>query len=241
MSFLEPDEESLLKLSNPELDRKIGGLPLPSLTLIEGANDTGKSIIAQQITYGALVSNRKVLYITAEDTAKGLITNMERLNWSIVDKYLVGRFKITSLNTMNMSWSPDVSKYYLIALTNYVRQRASDFDIIILDSLTHLITHASENDILDFFSSCRYIVDQVGQTFVINVHPYALGQELMIRIRSFCDGHIILENKTFRDRIALTMNVAKLKGASKNINEVISFEVSPAYGIKILPFSSTRG
>lgn len=235
MSFLESDNESLLKLSNPELDRKIGGLPLPSLTLIEGANDSGKTIIAQQITYGALVSNRKVLYIT-EDTAKGLITNMERLNWSIVDKYLVGRFKITSLNILNMFWNPDVSKYYLIALTNYVRQKTSDFDIIILDSLTHLITHASEKDILDFFSSCRYIVDQVGRTFVINVHPYALSQELMIRVRSLCDGHIILENKTFRDRIVLTMNVAKLKGASKNISEVIGFEVSPAYGIKVLQF-----
>jgi len=236
MSFVESDDESLLKLSNPELDRKIGGFPLPSLTLLEGANDSGKTIIAQQITYGALVSNRKVLYITAEDTAKGLITNMERLNWSIIDKYLVGRLKITSLNTLNMSWSPDVSKYYLIVLTNYFRQKAADFDIIILDSLTHLITHASEKDILDFFSSCRYIVDQVGQTFVINVHPYALSQELMLRVRSFCDGHIILENRTFRDRVAFTLNVAKLNGASKNIDEVIRFEVSPAYGIKVLPF-----
>jgi flagellar protein FlaH len=65
--------------------------------------------------------------------------------------------------------------------------------------------------------------------------------ELLTRIRAFCDGHIILEIKTFRDRTALTMNVAKLKGATKNVSDLISFEVSPAYGIKILPFSTARG
>jgi archaellum biogenesis ATPase FlaH len=37
------------------------------------------------------------------------------------------------------------------------------------------------------------------------------------------------------------MNVAKLKGATKNVSDLISFEVSPAYGIKILPFSTARG
>ena len=67
------DDENILKLNNPELDRKMGGLPLPSLTLVEGANDSGKTIIIQQITYGALVANKKVLYITTEDTAKGLV------------------------------------------------------------------------------------------------------------------------------------------------------------------------
>lgn len=40
MSFLDSDNENILKLSNPELDRKIGGLPLPSLSLVEGANDS---------------------------------------------------------------------------------------------------------------------------------------------------------------------------------------------------------
>lgn len=39
------DDENILKLNNPELDRKMGGLPLPSLTLVEGANDSGKTII----------------------------------------------------------------------------------------------------------------------------------------------------------------------------------------------------
>jgi flagellar protein FlaH len=235
------DDENILKLNNPELDRKMGGLPLPSLTLVEGANDSGKTIIIQQFTYGALTANKKVLYITTEDTAKGLLNNMERLNWKITDHYLTGKFRITTMNTMNMNWTEEVSKYYLIALTNFIKQKGRNYDIIIIDSLTHLLTHASGTDVMEFFSTCRYIVDQMGQTFIMTMHPYAINQELLVRLRSFCDGHLILEIKTFRDRTALTINVAKLKGATRNVSETISFEVSPAYGIKILPFSSTKG
>ena len=105
------DDANILKLNNPELDRKMGGLPLPSLTLVEGANDSGKTIILQQFTYGALTAKKKVLYITTEDTARGLLNNMERLNWKITDQYLTGKFRITAMNTMNMNWTEEVSKY----------------------------------------------------------------------------------------------------------------------------------
>ncbi|MFW6109313.1 MAG: ATPase domain-containing protein [archaeon] len=239
MSLFDEDQD-ILKLNNPELDRKMGGLPLPSLTLVEGANDSGKTIILQQFTFGALTADKKVLYITTEDTAKGLINNMERLNWNITDFYLTGRFRVTTMNTMNMNWTEEVSKYYLIALTNFIKQKGKNYDIIIIDSLTHLLTHAIDTDVMEFFSMCRYVVDQMGLSFIMSMHPYAINKELLVRLRSFCDGHLILEIKTFRDQTALTINIAKLKGATRTVNETISFEVSPAYGIKILPFSSTR-
>ena len=235
------EDENVLKLNNPELDRKMGGLPLPSFTLVEGANDSGKTIIIQQFTYGALTAGKRVLYITTEDTAKGLVNNMERLNWNITDYYLMGKFRITTMNTMNMDWTEEVSKYYLIALSNFIKQRGDNYDIVFIDSLTHLVSHATESDVMEFFSTCRYIVDTMGLTFVMTMHPYAINSELLVRLRTFCDGHLVLEIKSFRDRTALTINIAKLKGATKTVSETISFEVSPAYGIKILPFSSTRG
>jgi flagellar protein FlaH len=241
MTYLDEAKENIMKFSNPELDRRIGGLPLPSLTLIEGPNDSGKSILSQQITYGALSSGFDVLYITTEDTSKGVITNMEKLNWKIVDYFLLGNFKITSLNTLSMKWDSEISKYYLTALTNYIRKRTVQYDFIIIDSITYLLTHAEPQDVLDFFSNCRNIVENSGKSFVLSIHPYALDKEVLIRVRALCDGHLVLEIKTFRDKDALTINVAKLKGAVKNVIETISFEVSPAYGIKVLPFSTARG
>jgi len=237
----EETEEAVLKFGNPELDRRIGGLPIPSLTFIEGPNDSGKTVLTQQIAYGALISEYKVLFITTEDTSKGLISRMERLNWKVKDYFLMGRFKVTSLNTAGMRWNTEVSKYYLLALTNFIRRRSSRIDVVIIDSLTHLVTHAKPNDVLDFFSNCRYLADTEKKTFVITMHPYALSQELLIRVRAYCDGHFLLEIRTFRDRSALTLKIAKLKGAVRTVSEMISFEVSPAFGIKILPFTTARG
>jgi len=240
MSDLE-SSDTILTFANPELDRRIGGLPLPSLTLMEGSNDSGKTIFAQQITFGALQARKSVMYITTEDTGKGLISNMERLNWHVTDDYLGGIFKITSLNTADMKWDSEVSKYYLVALINFIKQRATKYEIVIIDSITTLLTHAEQSDIIDFFSQCRLVVDGSKKTFIIILHPYALPQDLIARLRSFCDGHIIMEIKNIRDKNILSINVAKLKGASKAVNQFIAFEVSSTYGIKILPFSATKG
>jgi flagellar protein FlaH len=234
-------DPNILTFNNPELDRRIGGLPVPCMMLMEGANDSGKTVISQQITFGALKQSRGVLFITTEDTTKGFINNMERLNWKITEDYLNGKLKVTSLNTADMKWDNEISKYYLVALVNYIKQRAEKYDIIFIDSLTHLLTHAVPNDILDFFSKCRFLVDNYGKSFIFSLHPYALPTDLLVRIRSFCDGHMILEVKNIRDRNALSLNIAKLKGASKTQGSFITFEVSPAYGIKILPFTAAKG
>jgi len=235
------ENRNILKFGNPELDRRIGGFPIPSLNLIEGPNDSGKTVISQQIAYGALISGFKVLFITTEGTSRGLINQMKSLQWNVEDYFLDGSFRITPLHTAGMAWNKEISKYYLTALMNFIKKKQEKIDLFIIDSLTHLVTHAEVNDILDFFSSCRYIVDVQKKTFVITMHPYALNQDLLIRIRAFCDGHFILEIKTFGNRSALTLNVSKLRGATQPINEIISFEVSPAFGIKILPFRTTKG
>jgi archaeal flagellar protein FlaH len=44
------DDRRIISTGNAELDKKIAdGLPVESLTLIEGENDTGKSVLTQQI------------------------------------------------------------------------------------------------------------------------------------------------------------------------------------------------
>lgn len=48
-------DRQIVSTGNSELDKKIAdGLPLQSLTLIEGENDTGKSVLTQQIMWGAM-------------------------------------------------------------------------------------------------------------------------------------------------------------------------------------------
>jgi len=74
----------------------------------------------------------------------------------------------------------------------------------------------------------------------VTIHPYAFDQDLLIRVRSICDGHFLLSVKTFRNRNVLVLTVAKLKGAHQTSGDIISFEVNPAFGIKVLPFTAAR-
>jgi flagellar protein FlaH len=236
----ETRDERLLKFENPELDRRIGGLPLPSLTLIEGPNDAGKSVLAQQIAYGALRNGLKVLYITTENSVKSLIFHMKSLHWNVEEYFISGSLRVTPLNVAGLEWTPEISKYFMTALISFTKRKNAS-DVVVVDSLTHLITQAKADDILGFFSQCRYLSDTQNKTFILTLHPYAINQELLVRVRAICDGHFNLSIRTFQDKSILTLNVSKLKGASQTSGSFISFEVNPAFGIKVLPFTATRG
>jgi len=236
----EAERERILKFNSVELDRRLGGIPIPSLNLFEGVNDSGKSVMAQQLTHSALQSGFRVLYITTEDTPKGLISHMASLNWDVTDYFIKGDFQITSIHVKGVRWSQELAKFYLIGLQNYLKRKANRFDIFVIDSLTHIITYAQERDILEFFSECRSLTDMDDRTFLIIIHPYAFSQEMLIRIRSMCDGHFLFSIKKFRDKNVLVLEVGKLKGAAMKSGNIVSFEVDPNFGIKVLPFSSAR-
>jgi len=56
------DDRKILSTGNVEIDKRLAdGLPLESLTLIEGENDTGKSVITQQIIWGAMKNSMRNL------------------------------------------------------------------------------------------------------------------------------------------------------------------------------------
>ena len=227
MSFSGLADSKIIKFENAELDRKIGGIPIPSLTLIEGPNDSGKSVLCQQICYGALKSGYKVMYITTESTAKGLLMHMIDLGWDVSYHFMYGDFTIKTLHVKGIKWNNEISRYYLIALLNFVKRRLSKFDVLIIDSLTYLVTHATANDVLEFFSECRNIVDSQNKLIIITVHPYAFDQDLLIRVRSICDGHFILSIKTFRDKNVLVLTVSLLRWAFQKSPAFIRLEVNP--------------
>ena len=59
----------IISSGNSEIDSKMGGgIPVSSLGLIEGANDSGKSVLMQQLMKGGLDGQKKVLMFTTENT-----------------------------------------------------------------------------------------------------------------------------------------------------------------------------
>lgn len=229
----------VVKTFNDELDRKLGGFPAPSLTLVEGPNGSGKSVMLQQIAWGALNQGLRVRYLTTENTVKSLLTQMESLSLHVTPFFIKGSFKITELHVKSITWSREVAKKFLSTMLSFIK-RDEWSQVLIIDSLTYLSTKAEEEDVLNFFSACRNLVDALGKVFFIAIHPYALSQEMLIRVRSICDGHLVFNVKELKDRVMRMLEVTKLRGASKSTGIIVSFEVDPAFGIKILPFSQAK-
>ena len=233
-------QPKIINWHNNELQQKLGDIPLSTLMLIEGSNDTGKSVFAQQLSYGALLSGLKVTYMTTENTVKTLISQMLSLSFDVRQYFLLRLFRIHPLHVENIEWKEDVASRLLEIIVKYLNDKC-EADAVIIDSLTYMITYADVEGVLTFFSSLRNICDKKHKTIVLTVHPYAFPQDLLIRVRSICDGHLTLEIKTVGDRIVRILYASKLRGVIGGSGSVIvAFEVDPAFGIKVIPYSQTR-
>jgi len=230
----------VIHLASLELDRLVGGIPFPSMNLLEGENDTGKSVLAQDIAWGAIISGFKVRYITTEMTPPALIQQMESLSYHVYSAYVRGILKITALHVKGINWDESIAQYYLAVLTNFIRNRG-DSDVVIFDSLTYIATKSTPDDLLNFLSQLRNYVDERKNTVVVTIHPFAFDSNQLIRIRSICDGHVNFKIKTLpSNEIIRSLEILKLRGATKVSDNSASFKVEPDIGIKVLPFSSVR-
>ena len=218
----------------------MGGIPIPSLTLIEGPNDAGKSVLSQQTAFGALTMGLGVRYITTENTFGTLVKQMDSLSFTVYKKVLNGRFRITELHTQGIPWNSDMASIYLSTAAQFIGDCQKE-KLIIIDSLTSIVTQAAPDSIVRFFSEMRDAVDKKNKCVAITLHPYAFPPDLLTRIRSMCDGHFVLSIKEIRGKVVRTLEVAKLRGATMRSAGLVTFDVDPAFGIRITPLTSAKG
>ena len=65
----EKSKDDIICTGHSEIDRRLGGgIPVGSLTLVEGQSDAGKSVLAQQMMWGALNDGHRVILFTTENT-----------------------------------------------------------------------------------------------------------------------------------------------------------------------------
>lgn len=231
-----PNHKEILSSGSLEIDRKLGGgIPLNSLCLIEGDNDTGKSVLTQQIMWGGLNQGLSIVCCTTENTIKSMLSQMESLSYAITDFFIVGRLKLFPMHIEGSKC--DNTKDLLDTMLRSMEK--SKANVIIVDSLTVFVNHSSHNDIFDFFSGCKHLCDN-GKTILITAHRYAFNEETLVRIRSICDGHIELRMNEVGDRLMRTIRVAKIRGAQRSTGNIVNFEVVPAFGLRIVPITTAK-
>lgn len=231
------EEKRTISSGNGELDNKMGGgVPIGSLTLIEGSSGAGKSVLTQQMIWGSLYDGFTLSIFTSENTVKSLVKQMRSLSLDILDFLLLGKFRIFPMEVARLG--KDALPLIAQALRNEVWKR--DRDMVFVDSLTSAISNATVEEILGFFEQIkRLCVDR--KTLLVVLHSHALTQELIVRIRSLCDAHLQLRTEEAGNRLVKTLEVTKIRGADKKTGNIVSFEVEPGWGMRIIPISKVKG
>ncbi|QSZ66293.1 flagellar accessory protein FlaH [Methanofollis aquaemaris] len=231
-------DKKILSTGNTELDKKIAdGLPLESLTLIEGENDTGKSVLTQQIIWGAMKQGLNVDLFTTENTTKSFISQMESMSLDISDYFAWGYLRTYPLHTVGFEWKKEDMQGILQAIIAQIHQ--SKAEVAVIDSLTLFTEYASTDMILTFFTNCKNLVDH-GKTILITLHTYAFEADTLVRIRSICDAHLFMKKALVGDKYVMMLEVVKVRGAQRTTGNIISFEVHPGYGMKIIPMTYAK-
>jgi flagellar protein FlaH len=232
------EDKQILSTGNSEIDKKIAdGLPLRSLTLIEGENDTGKSVLTEQIIWGAMKQGLNVNLYSTEMTAKSFLSQMESMSLDVSEYFAWGYIKLFPLHMVGFKWSKTEMDGILERIIDHIR--GSKAQVAIIDSLTMFTEYTTQETVLTFLTNCKTLVDH-GKTILITLHTYAFQEDTLIRIRSICDAHLMMKKTLLGDKYVMVMEVIKVRGARKTTGNLVSFEVHPGYGMKIIPVSMAK-
>jgi flagellar protein FlaH len=234
----EPVKKTVILTGIREVDEKLGGgIPIGSLGLIEGHSDAGKSVLSQHLTYGALgCSDIGVAYYTTENTVKSLVNQMDSLSLFTGDHFLLDRFRVYPLSIRG---DEENTEGRFRMLVKHFQNLPSMYKLIIVDSITLLVAHSDQVANVDFFSACKNLCDE-GRTILLVAHSYAFDEEVLSRSRSLCDAHFRIRLEQMGDRLIKILEVLKVRGADRPTGDVVSFEVEPKVGMRIIPMSKAR-
>ena len=222
----------------PEVDEKLGGgIPLGSLCLVEGHSDAGKSVLCQHLTNGTLVIGEiSVAYYTTENAVRSLISQMDSLALYVLDHFLADRLRIFPL-TFSAGMTGGQKPFHV--LTHHFSQLPNEFKLIIVDSITLLVAHSNPVAIIDFFSRCKNMCDD-GLTIILVAHSYAFEEDMLSRTRSLCDARFKFKLEQVGDSMIKLMEVLKVRGAERPTGDVVSFDIEPKLGMRIIPLAKAR-
>ena len=231
---------SVVCLGIPELDRDLGGgIPTPSLILIEGGHGSGKTVFAQQIVYAMLKNKSRVYVVSSEAMTKEYLSKMESVKLDPYSYYLYGYLKIYPLHVEGGRWSKSMSSVFLKVTANFLEQKKQNYDTIVIDSLSVLTMDTPLYEFLTFITRIKNLVSE-GKTVVITIHPEFLSEESMMKLRANSDAYFVLENACISGIDVKLLKTIKLWGVKGERKSSITLAINPQIGLRVMPLSGVR-
>lgn len=225
----------IIPTGNEEFDVKIGGgLPHPSLVVIEGGHGTGKTALSLLFLQGALRAGLKAAVFTSESKPLDYVRKAASSGFrEIPDYYLRGALRVYSIQYPGPLVG-EVANTLTLRLLNALRRLSLARDFFVVDSLSYLGSVASPPLLNELVVEMRRLAAG-GKSIVVTVHPDILPAETSVKLAETADGYLKTSTAVIGGRRLKVLSVIKLRGAPPGIESTITFDVDPAFGVKIVP------
>ena len=213
-----------------------GGIPLGSLTLVEGNPGSGKSILCQHIAHEALQAGASVSYLSSEHTPESLLKQMASIGLD-TSRYL--RSGALRVQVLEKPTEQGASGGQTISLVQVIAQLSGQDNVVIVDSITDHLRGMSENAVIDTFVASNELCGE-GKTILLAARSYVFGRGMLNRLHSICNTHFILGEEMLGARTVKSVQVSKVRGVDAQTKNLIVFDVVPNIGIKYVPGARVR-
>jgi flagellar protein FlaH len=160
---------------------------------------------------------------------------MDSLGLGILDYMLLGKMKVYNMRPSEIKLNASKTLETILETIG----KNNSYQLIILDSLTPIVSATNDGELLSYFERCKSFCDQ-NRTIINVLHTYAVNNDILIRLRSACDAHLKLTIEKIGDKLVKTLEVAKIRGAAQTTGNIVTFEVEPEVGMKIMPLSRAK-
>jgi flagellar protein FlaH len=219
-----------------DVDKKLGGgLPLETITLVEGDPESGKSVVVEQLAFNALRAGLRVVAFLSETKPRQFLDQMQSLGMPSMDYYLIRRL---ALYPANLRVDQDRAERIMRKLLRFI-ETSDSADVVIFDSVTPLLFQFDARYVLSFLATCKELA-ALGKSIIVTLHSYAINESLRLRADSIVDAHLRLRIEELGKQVVRTLEVAKIRGAVKTVSNSVSFTVEPGIGLKTVPISKTK-
>ena len=211
-----------------------GGIPLGSVTLIEGPSASGKSVLCQHVVFGALMADLLVAYYTDNDDVKVVADNMISLGLDVSEDVESDQLRFFRLSQFG-DWRSDPSLLFG-PLRDHMRERIGEgVDLVVMDDFTAAVSRGDPRNSVGFVADCK-TMSRRGLTVVATVHTSAFDKELIWRFHRLFDAHVSLslegKSQGYSNEMDVVnlLEVKKVANLAPTQNNTIYFRVNPELG-----------
>ena len=200
------------------------------MTLIEGPQESGKTVVCQHLAYASLCCGGGSAYFTAENGTKDLATLMNSIGLAVSKYVKSGEFTFTSLE---QPVPGQRSNALLSGLATKIGAVVPQVTLVV-DSITNLAGTSDHPDVMGFFAICRSLCDN-GTTVVITANPYPFEEDMQERLHSMCDTYIRLRAEKIDGKAVKALEVQKANNVELSNGNALNFQVDQKVGMRIMP------